>query len=85
MRLRNGAWKRHPNQRNPRKNMKQVSNPKQVRAIDRMVKRGFVVDYTILRNFNPAVHMTRVANGIKRFAEVSVDGMVNGRPEMAFV
>lgn len=62
----------------------QIENPKQIRAVDQMTKRGFVTDYVTRRNFNPAVHMTRIANGIKRFAEVTVDGMVNGRPAMAF-
>ncbi len=65
--------------------MPPVSNPKQIRSIDRMQKRGFVSDYTTLRNFNPVVHMQRVLNGIKRYAEVTVDGAVNGRDVMAFV
>jgi hypothetical protein len=65
-------------------NMK-VTNPKQLRAIDRMTKRGFKIDYTILRNFNPAVHMSRAVDGLKRYAEVTVDGLVNGRDSMAFV
>jgi hypothetical protein len=63
----------------------EVTNPKQIRTVDRMKKRGFAVDYTILRSFNPAVHMSRVVNGLKRYAEVTVDGLVNGRAEMAFV
>lgn len=64
--------------------MPPVSNPKQIRSIDRMIKRGFVSDYTILRNFNPVVHMSRIVNNIKRFAEVTVDGMVNGCDERMF-
>jgi hypothetical protein len=62
----------------------QVTNPKQMRAVDRMKKRGFVTDYIIRRNFNPAVHMSRIANGIKRYVEVTIDGLVNGRDAMAF-
>ena len=49
-----------------------------------MKKRGFVTDYIIRRNFNPAVHMSRIANGIKRYVEVTIDGLVNGRDAMAF-
>ncbi len=62
----------------------EITNPKQIRTVDRMKKRGFITDYILLRNFNPAVHMSRVVNGLKRYAEVTVDGLVNGRVEMAF-
>ncbi len=64
--------------------MTSINNPKQIRSVDRMVKRGFVIDYTVRRNFNPVVHMSRVLNGLKRFAEVTVDGLVNGRDAMVF-
>jgi hypothetical protein len=50
-----------------------------------MKKRGFVVDYTWMRDFNPVVHMARVLNGLKRYAQVTADGMVNGMPEGVFV
>jgi hypothetical protein len=62
----------------------QISNPKQIRAIDRMQKRGFAMDYVVRRSFNPVAHMSRMANGIKRYVQVTVDGMVNGRDAMAF-
>ena len=65
--------------------MTQITNPKQIRSIDRMKKRGFVVDYTWMRDFNPVVHMARVLNGLKRYAQVTADGMVNGMPEGVFV
>lgn len=61
-----------------------VENPKQIRTVDRMKKRGFVADYVTVRSFNPVVCMSRIANGIKRYAQVTVDGMVNGRDAMIF-
>lgn len=65
--------------------MTAVTNPKQIRSVDRMIKRGFAVDYMRMRDFNPVVHMARVLNGLKRYAEVSVNGYVNGMPEGVFV
>lgn len=62
-----------------------IENPKQIRTVDRMKKRGFAADYVAIQSFNPVVYMSRIANGIKRYAQVTVDGMVNGRDAMAFV
>lgn len=65
--------------------MTKVNAPNQIRSVDRMKKRGFVTDYLTMRNFNPVVHMSRILNGLKRYAEVTVDGRVNGRDVMVFV
>lgn len=62
-----------------------IEAPKQIRTVDRMIKRGFAVDYMARRGFNPCVYMSRVVSGIKRYAQVTVDGMVNGRQEAVFV
>jgi hypothetical protein len=55
--------------------------PKQLIAVDRMKKNGFAVDYTA----KAIVYMSGWIAGMKRYVQVSVDGLVNGQPAMAYL
>ena len=66
-------------------NKMNMTNPNQLRSVDRMIKRGFKIDYTRVRDFKPIAMMSRVLNNAKRYVEVTADGLVNGQPEGVFV
>jgi len=55
--------------------------PKQLIAVNRMRKKGFAVDYTA----RAVVYMSAVFNGLKRYIQVTADGLVNGQPAMAYL
>jgi len=61
--------------------MTKYQEPKQLIAVDRMKKRGFIVDYTS----KAYVYMSGLMNGLKRYVTVDANGLVNGKPAMAYL